>query len=70
MKKALFGVLSVLSLAGLVACGCPRLKVSAKPSTSEISGGETQPEMAEEMPAAGDMPATEGTPVEAMEVER
>jgi len=67
MKKALFGVLSVLSLAGLVACGAPVESVG-ETSTSEISGGETQPEMAEEMPAAGDMPATEGTPVEAMEV--
>jgi hypothetical protein len=65
MKKTLFGVLSVLSLAGLVACGAP---VESVDETSEIPSGETQPEMAEEMPVEGDMPAIEGTSVEPMEV--
>jgi osmotically-inducible protein OsmY len=54
MKKALFGVLSVISLAGLVACGAP---VESVDETSEIPSGETQTEMAEEMPAEGDMAA-------------
>jgi osmotically-inducible protein OsmY len=54
MKKALFGVLSVISLAGLVACGAP---VESVDETSEIPSGETQTEMAEAMPAEGDMAA-------------
>ncbi len=73
MKKVLFGVLSVVSLAGLVACG------SAANSIDEVSEnptGETsldtgsEPTMTDEMPVDTEMPAdtTDKTPVEASEV--
>jgi osmotically-inducible protein OsmY len=73
MKNILFGVLGVVSLAGLVACGAPATsdnEVSEAPMGATSLDTETDPTMADEMPADSGMETgtMEGTPAETAEI--